>query len=404
MKSTHWKPARGVLFVIMSMIIVKAGAVYGETTVTPSITLTERYDSNVFFTQGKNLDDFVTVAAPLLRVDHDNHFMKGNLSGGVTSSIYAKNPGFNYVAANGSAALNLDQALERIVSGLSLELKDTFRYTPETPSFMTSQTGNQVPSSFILGIQASRANTFSNRGEAISGLALSQTVNWKTSYLHQYLKFGTPLVAPVAGTLFNTTFQTVNTGPQWQVSPNDTVSLTYQYVKSTFTQGGGFGGGFETNGGLIGWTKVFSPQLTASVSAGLTVFPSGEVQHLENASVEWTSGQNQAHVTYSRSVMPSFFIAGVPLVSNMVLVGGTHNFTGRLSGNLMGSYAKNESVPAGILEFQSYSYGPRMEYGVTESIKVSVSYTHSKFGQQFASRNFDFSRDQVMLTLHGEWK
>lgn len=386
------------------MAMTNPGTVYGETTVTPSLTISERYDSNVFFIPGRNLDDFVTVTSPLVRVDHDDHLVKGNVSAGVTASTYVKNPGLNYVAANGGATLNLDQLLERVIPGLSLTVTDTFQYTPETPAFLTSETGNQVPPSFVVGIQASRANSFSNRGSAAANLALSPTVGWQASYMHQLMRFGTGAVTPVAGSFFNTTFQSVNTGPQWQATANDSVSLTYQYVKSAFSQGGASRGGFETNGGLVGWMRVFSPQLKASASVGLTVFQSGEVQYLGSGSLDWTLSQDAAHIQYSRSVMPSFFISGVPLVSNMVRATVTHKFTKQLNGSIMGSYAKNESVPAGILEFRSYSYGPRLAYDLTDNISAALSYSHANFGQQFLSQSFDFSRDQVMLSVHGAWK
>lgn len=392
-----------ILPLSVSMAMMNPGTVHGETTVTPSLTILERYDSNVYFIPGRNLDDFVTVTSPLVRVDHDDHLVKGNVSAGLTASTYVKNPGLNYVAASGGATLSLDQMLERVVRGLSLEVTDSFRFTPETPAFLTSETGNQVPSSSVIGIQAARADSFSNRGAAAANLVLSPTVGWQASYVHQLSRFGTSAATPPLGSFFNTTSQSVGTGPQWQVTPNDSVSLTYQYLKAVFSRSTG-SGGFETSGGMIGWTRIVTPQLTASASIGLTVFPSGAIQHLGNGRLDWKSNQDAVHVQYSRSVVPSFFISGVPLVSDMVRATVTHKFTEQLSGSIMGSYAKNESVPAGILEFRSYTYGSHLSYDITSNISTTLSYSHSDFAQQFRSRSADFSRDQVMLSVHGEWK
>lgn len=381
-----------------------AGPAAGETKVTPSITLSERYDSNVYFVQGKKVDDFVTVANPVARVDHDNHYLKGNMSAGAMATAYAQNSGLNYVGATGLVKLDLGQTTERLIHGWQLELLDGFTYTPETPAFLTTLSrGSEVPSSIVTGMQAARANSFSNRASVSSSLALSSVTSWQVSYIHQYMRFGTAQANPVLGGFFNTTFQSLNTGPQWQVSQDDTLSLTYQYIKTEFSRPGGFGGGFSTNGGMLGWTRILSPQLTASISLGLTVFASGEVQPIQSASIDWKSGQDEVVVRYSRSVMPSFYIAGVPLLSNMIQASMIHNVTRQLDLGLLAGYAKNESVPSGILEYNSFMYGPRASYKMTENATLSLSYAHYSFETQFRSTAASFNRDVVMLTFHGEW-
>lgn len=386
------------------VLLAMVGTAAGETKVTPSITLTERYDSNVLFVQGKKVDDFVTMANPVIRVDQDNHYIKGNVGVGATASAYAKNSGLNYVAASGFAKLDVGQLTERLIHGWQLDLSDSFMYTPETPAFLTTLSkGSEVPPSIVTGMQAARANSFSNRANVNSSLALSSVVSWQASYIHQHMRFGTSQAAPVAGSFFTTTFQMLSTGPQWQVSQNDTLSANYQYVKTEFSQPGGFGGGFTTNGGTLGWTRILSPQLTASISLGLTVFPSGEVQPIQSASIDWKSEQDEVVVRYSRSVMPSFYIAGVPLMSNMIQASAMHEVARKLSVGGVGGYAKNESVPSGILEYNAFSYGPRANYKLTDSMALSLSYTHYYFETQFQSTGASFNRDVVMLTFHGEW-
>src|SRR5256885_5346608 len=71
-----------------------------ETNIIPSVTLSERYDSNVFFVPGRNLEDYVTTVSPQLRVVHIRQLVEGTIKGGLTTETYVKNPGLNYVAAN----------------------------------------------------------------------------------------------------------------------------------------------------------------------------------------------------------------------------------------------------------------------------------------------------------------
>ena len=106
-----------------------------QTNFIPSLTLSERYDSNVYFVGGGNLEDYVTTVSPQLRVVHKRQLVEATVGGGVTAEAYAKNPGLNYVGANGLVNLNLDGAMSEMVRGLGLQISDTFYYSPQLPSF-----------------------------------------------------------------------------------------------------------------------------------------------------------------------------------------------------------------------------------------------------------------------------
>jgi hypothetical protein len=53
-----------------------------ETKVIPSLSLSERYDSNVYFVPGRNLEDYVTTVSPQLRVIHKRQLVEGMVGGG----------------------------------------------------------------------------------------------------------------------------------------------------------------------------------------------------------------------------------------------------------------------------------------------------------------------------------
>src|SRR5262249_32912424 len=83
------------------------------TNIIPSITLSERYDSNVYFISGGPFEDYVTRVSPQVRVVHMRQLIEARVGGGLTSELYVKNPGLNYVGANGAINLNLDGAMNR---------------------------------------------------------------------------------------------------------------------------------------------------------------------------------------------------------------------------------------------------------------------------------------------------
>jgi hypothetical protein len=381
-----------------------------ETNIIPSIRLSERYDSNVFFVQGGNLEDYVTTVMPQLRVVHKRSLVEATVGGGVTAEAYVKNPGLNYVAANGSLDLNLDGAMNELIRGLGLRISDTFYYTPQPPLFAAPIGGGQVPEAFVRGIQAMRANSRTNAGSVEASYSLSRDLDFLSKYKDQRIRFGNAFATPTGiqgfnATFIDTTFQTVTSGPVYRISPLDTISLSHVYQKGTFDFGSQTTD-FSTQGAIAGWTRSLTPSLTASVQGGVAVLSiSNEVQPLAGAALEWQRRDTDIRVSYTRVIVPSFLVVATPLLSQVVSVTTSHRLTQALSLSLMANYALNESIPdRSLLKFESYSVTPSINYMIGRDITASLSYTHSQFSQNFSSQEFRFDRNIVMLSLFAEWK
>lgn len=379
-----------------------------ETNVIPSIRLSERYDSNVFFVPGTNLEDYVTTVSPQVRVVHKRQLVEATVGGGVTAEAYVKNPGLNYVAANGLVDLNLDGAMNELVRGLGLRISDTLYYTPQAPSFVAPTGGSEVPDSFVRGIQAQRANSRSNSGRVEASYSISPVLDFISTYKDQRIQFGNAISTPTAavqGSFIDTTFQTVTSGPVLKLSPVDTVRLTHLYQKGTFSIGGSTSS-FSTQGAMAGWSRSITPTLTASVEAGAAILStSSDLQPLTVASLEWRQRETDVTLSYSRVIVPSFYFLNTPLLSQVVSGTVTHRLSESLSVLLNGNYAINQSVPDGsLLKFESYSVTPSVSYKINRIMTASVSYTRSHFLQAFSSQEFRFDRNMVLLSLFAEWK
>ncbi|MGH7183949.1 MAG: hypothetical protein ACREJN_18505, partial [Nitrospiraceae bacterium] len=114
-----------------------------QTNVIPSLSVSERYDSNVYFVQGGNLEDYVTRVSPQVRVFHKRQLIEGMVGGGATGETYVRNPGLNYIAGNGIVNLNLDRAMGELIRGLGLRIFDTYVYTPQPLAFAAPVGGNE---------------------------------------------------------------------------------------------------------------------------------------------------------------------------------------------------------------------------------------------------------------------
>jgi hypothetical protein len=379
-----------------------------ETNIIPSVTLSERYDSNVFFAPGGNSEDYVTTVSPQFKVVHKRQLIEGTVGGGVTAEAYVKNPRLNYVGFNGVVDLNLDGAMNELVRGLGLRISDSYYQTPQLPSFATPTGGGQPAQPFARGVQAQRANSSTNVAKVAASYGVSPILSFTSTYTDQRIRFGSPTSTPTGGTqasVIDTTFQTVESGPVIKVSSIDTVTLYHLYQKGTFGSQESKGD-FSAHGATAGWTSLITRALTASITGGVTVFSNiNDLQYLGSASLLWKGQDTDLTVSYRRAIMPSISVSGVPLLNQSVTAIATHHMTESFSISLNGNYAFNQSIPdSSLLKFESYSVTPSVEYKVNRIMTAALLYTHSMFSQITSSQESSFDRNVVMLRVFAEWK
>jgi hypothetical protein len=375
-----------------------------ETNVIPSLRLSERYDSNVYFVQGRNLEDYVTTVNPQLRVIHKRQLVEAMVGGGATAETYVKNSGLNYVAGNGFVDLNLDRAMGELVRGLGLRMSDAYIYTPQLPAFAAPTGGSQIPESSVEGIQARRANSHINSGRVELSYAPSPVLTFTSTYRDQRRQFANTVQTPsavVQDGLINTTFQTVTSGPAVKISPLDTGSLVYQYQKGTYSTTD-----FSTHGAIAGWTRSITPALTAAVTGGAAVFStSNDLQYLGSALLDWRGENTDVTLSYSRRIAPSFSVTATALLSQVVTGTVTYRPTGSLALSLNGNYAHNQSLPdSSLLKYEAYAVTPSVNYEINRVMTATLSYTHSEFQRTISSQESQFDRNIVLLRLVAEWE
>ena len=164
-------------------------------------------------------------------------------------------------------------------------------------------------------------------------------------------------------------------------------------------------------GGTVGLTHSFSPQLTAKVTGGATlVSPSDRVAPLGSLSVSWSEKNTTTTFSYSRTVSPSFSIEATALESNLVSLAVTHGFTERLTGTAGANYARSSSIASSTsgtsgsnLTFDSYGANFSLRYSIRRWLTASLSYSHTHFDQGFSDATSSFSRELVTISLTASW-
>ncbi|MDQ6735016.1 MAG: hypothetical protein M3Z35_13040, partial [Nitrospirota bacterium] len=233
-----------VLVVAIASMYITLSPAYGQTKtdIIPSISVSERYDSNVYFTSTKqDASDYVTTISPIVNIRRQSRLI--DLSGSLLASgnFYVRNPSLNYASITANVSASLDSLMARFVKRTTLSVNDYFTYTPQPPAFYAppaSGAGAGGPENFARGIQAVRANSLVNVFGMNGSYVIDPTISLIGSIRHQYMRFGSAFASTVGGGFFNTQYLTVSVGPQFAVTTKDSVSVNANYSAAYYATSG----------------------------------------------------------------------------------------------------------------------------------------------------------------------
>src|SRR5215217_7318860 len=128
-------------------------AVSAQTTIVPSLTVSETYDSNVFWapksllTPGSKPEDFYTQVTPQLTLAHMGSLIRGNFTVGGLITKYIHNPDLDYTGVNAAGRLDFQQVAQRMSARFtSLSVNGSYQFTPSMSQF--GAVGGQVGAGF----------------------------------------------------------------------------------------------------------------------------------------------------------------------------------------------------------------------------------------------------------------
>ena len=113
-----------------------------QTTIIPSLTVSERYDSNIFYTPksllkpGSKPEDFVTMVVPQMNLGYTGSLIRGNLFGTGLVTKYLNNPDRDFIGYNAGGQLDLTNAVHQLSQRITmLTMRGTYQSTPTTSGF-----------------------------------------------------------------------------------------------------------------------------------------------------------------------------------------------------------------------------------------------------------------------------
>ncbi len=388
-----------------------------DTKVIPTAVLSERYDTNVFYAPpellppGQRRSDFVSTLAGGVQLLHKSRAVEASLTAGGDANAYAYNTGLNYLSTTADAYARLDGWVGQFAEGAKLLIAERFRYTPEQPSFFTGTKAQTLDDPFLRGIQGFRANTFSNTTSANGELPIFRGLALQGSYSFSMYRVGSIVALTSTGAaFFDTNIHTWSMGPGFKLSPVDHVALLYQQslVSQKLTSSGpGIAQDLTYNAQEVSakYTRIM-PDWTAIVQAGATLIEPAS-QAFPSATLTVTTNPERStllRLDLSRKAAPSYFFAAGSTISNVATAGVSHRLSKRFSlrGNF--SYGYNETVPGKNIKFENLSALAGLNYNLTRTMSVDLSYNYNNFTIKQPGTPFEVQRDVVMLSLTAQWK
>jgi len=385
-----------------------------ETKYTPSLSLSQRYDSNVYYSPKEFIPsdrqqwDFVTTLGAGLEVLNKSRLGDTRVAAGVTGSYFAYTPEFSFVSTNVFATSDMSDWTNELMHGLSLHLSDSFLYTPETPAFLIGGKPEQSDI-FARGAQAYRANTFSNSLSADGGYAFSRSASLRATYQYSIFRVGnfyTSTFAPQGQVaIFNTTLHSIATGPSFTLEGGDTLWLRYSYTNADMSSS------LQNQPDIQYTAHTIQPEYVTRFLRDWTVTLSGGGTLVEQSGDQmFFSGRfslandidRQTRVTFalSRQVAPAYIAVGGAMISNVVQLYVVHKITRLLHLTVSGNYAKAESTNIDF-KLDTIIATAKLDYQLTRSTQISLTQEYDRFSYSGVS---PFDRYATTFMLNTQWK
>lgn len=320
------------LAALLVLLTAAPAAMAKDTAVRPSITIEERYDSNVRYRgddEDKD-DDFITSASPRFDIAKKRERYALEASYDFEASYYAGNPDLNNISHEAAAAFTLD-----MTDRMRLDLSDRYDYTED--SLRTADTG----------ILVARTGITANTASAGVARAIGERSEAALTLRNRIARYDSP-------DLVDSRTDSAEASYAYRYEQNGTARLTYRYADYKFDTGSDV----ASHGVSLGIIEDVAPTLTADFSAGVAYTPGldGDDYFLTAAAgLEKVYRNSVFSVAYTREVTDPTGLADEINLSDRVSFGIEQTFSRGLTASLTGGLAKNRTEPNGTVDLNSYN-------------------------------------------------
>lgn len=378
--------------------------------VTPTLTLSQTYDSNFRFTNtpipGTTKADYITSLTPIVSIIGETEETKFQFDTITAGQIYFQNPSYDTVNTNTNASLTESWSQRFSTTANFGFIHD---YTLE----------DQLEAS---GIRADKIERYAFTPGLGGKYDLTETLNLSVSGSYSKVTYPSGLLPDYEvyqGTI----------APVWAVTPRDNISLSTNFTYTSYQsqlQNSENGTTIKTISEMLGWERLLTEKLSVKVSGGyyysmldymtqvaefvppffivlvnqpVSTTNGGylfgadvKMNWSENFSTVFSAGNQEYNDVNARSFDSTFFsITAQYKISELTTL------------NLNARYNINSEISRGSEEIDYYIVNPSIERNLTENfvLRLSGSYEHEidDYGTPTGTKsNYDRFRTWIDLT------
>jgi hypothetical protein len=348
----------------------------------PSISVSEKYDDNVFVAEEDLEADYITAIAPELTASYEAKTVRMSAGLNARSELFAQHTELNNLQYGANLRLNAAQ----LTKNTSLTVSDLFRFTPEPPDFLVGEDEEAITTG---GIRIPRGDSLSNLVRIGMTQKISQKNDGKIEYANRVRVFEDP-------SLVDSTSHSAQTGLDRQIGPRDVLNTGYQYQLFLPKEGEKS----QSHNASVGLDHRFTQTFTVNIRIGSTYVirdPDNAFVFSGRLGVRTRFKFTHLNLSYSRTVDTSG-LSAEPITSQVVSATMERDLTRHLAIHLTQNYATNRSALTDKVDLQSWRtrIGLTMEF--TRWLRGEAEY-HYFFQESNGSVGRDIRRNQAFVIL-----
>ena len=389
---------------------VEGTFVFAQTLIVPSISASETYDSNVFYTPKTLLgpdqkpEDFVTTVTPQINFARAGSLMRAGLSVGASIAKYLHNPDLDYTGVNAAGTLDFKSAASKLSQRITtLTVNGIYQFTPSMSGFSAS-TGGGLGTGFggtqvgalNSGLVTNRVSMNTYNLGVTGGYQLTRVTTLLANYTYTKVSFGKQS-GGVDNQLFDTTGHQGTTTISTQISARDTVGATAtmsHYIQEQASGSSGQGS-FTTIAETLNWARLWTQKLSTSLGGGgILTLPIGssipgqsiKSQFAPTATATMTYSSFSEGLRAAGSSVSPF--DGLPSLAGMLNPGGI-NAAGGYTAAMSYNFSIFPSYAFGSGPIKTHVVGVNASAGLTSKLTAQVGANYSHGTTSFPTSTFD---------------
>ncbi|NOY83689.1 MAG: hypothetical protein GXO96_02485 [Nitrospirae bacterium] len=357
-------PSLRTLTHIFVLLFTLSGTTHAAVIMNSSISVSQNYNDNIFFTKENTVDDLTTIVSPQLGFAHTGKNINLGLGYRGRALFYAENTDQN----NFFHALSIDldfPILNRQIRGVEVKIIEEMSFSPELPGFSffegKDQTAiarnNRLPQGGGQGVRLRKTDTFQNQ----AGISLSYDWTERLNTVAQY----TNVITRFSGSQFkdrNAHLSTFGTSYRYPFSPRTSLTNNYRLAATT---GDALNRVIHTVN--VELAHQISPTFSATAGVGSAYIKGNQsLQPIFSAGLNKLFQNGEVSVVYKRRVSSGLGVVRGVTRRQRVLGNLSYNLTERTGIYLRGSYASNKSIAENEINI--------INYGATTGVSTQFLY------------------------------